>query len=98
MLLCSLTHLHQSNPELFTDVINDVHKESSKWSTILFDLQKRFAENDNFLDPNWEIKVNGRVRFINLPELDVRNRLTFPTNDDLRKFVQIKGRWFERNV
>lgn len=59
----------------------------------MLDLQKRFAENDDFLEPDWEIKINGRVRFINLPEQDIRNRPTFPTNNDLRKFVQIKGRF-----
>ncbi|KAJ6633293.1 DNA helicase MCM9 [Pseudolycoriella hygida] len=90
-LLVSLSHLHQTDPSLFTDVINDVHKASIKWSDVLLDLQKRFAETDSFLDPNWEIKVNGRVRFYNLPEQDIRNRLTFPTDDDIGKFVQVKG-------
>lgn len=58
----------------------------------MLDLQKQFAETDEFLDPNWEIKVNARVRFINLPEQDIRNCLTFPTLDDVGKFVQIKGK------
>lgn len=69
-----------------------MHKESLKWSNVLLDLQKQFGETDEFLDPNWEIKVNGRVRFINLPEQDIRNRLTFPTHEDVGKFVQIKGK------
>lgn len=57
----------------------------------MLDLQNRFAVMENFLEPDWEIKENGRIRFTNLPEQDIRNRLTFPTIDDLGKFVQIKG-------
>lgn len=88
----SLTHLHHTNPALFDEVLNDVHNASVKWSNVLLDLQKRFAETDEFLDPHWEIKVNGRVRFINLPEQDPRNRSVFPVGVDVGKFVQIKGK------
>lgn len=84
--------MHQIKPELFTDVLNDVHKESLKWSNVLFDMQKQIAEADEFLEPNWLIKEHCRVRFYNLPEHDFRNRMTFPTNDDVGKFVQIKGK------
>ncbi|KAG4069751.1 hypothetical protein HA402_003192 [Bradysia odoriphaga] len=88
----NLTHLHQTNPQLFTDVVNDIHKESLKWSNVVVDLQKRFAETDEeFLEQDWLIKENCRVRFNNLPEHDFRNRLSFPTNDDVGKFVQIRG-------
>ncbi|XP_037039229.1 probable DNA helicase MCM9 isoform X2 [Bradysia coprophila] len=88
----NLTHLHQTNPELFTDVVNDIHKESLKWSDVVVDLQKRFAETDEeFLEQDWLIKENCRVRFNNLPEHDFRNRLSFPSNDDVGKFVQIRG-------
>lgn len=59
----------------------------------MLDLQKRFGENDEFLEPDWLVKENCRVRFNNLPEQDIRNRLTFPTNDDVGKFVQIKGKF-----
>lgn len=92
--LFSLAHLQQANPQLFTDVINNVHEQTLKWSNVLLDLQKRFAEAENFLEPGWEIKVSARIRFTNLPENDIRNRSTFPTNDDTGRFVQIKGKNF----
>lgn len=58
---------------------------------MLFELQKQYAEADDFLDPNYEIKTDAWVRFINLPEHDHRHRSTFPTNVDTGDFVQIKG-------
>lgn len=87
----SLTHLHPVHPSLFTDVINNVHEESLKWSNFLLEMQKQFAETDSFLEPDYDIKVDARVHFVNLPEQDIRNRSTFPTNDNTGEFVQVKG-------
>lgn len=91
--ICSLTHLYGANSELFIDVVNDIHRESVKWSSVLVDLQKQFAEsNSELINSSWFIKENARIRFVKLPENNSHNRLFFPTNDDVGKFVQVKGK------
>lgn len=50
-----------------------------------------------FLDPNFQIKENCHVRFLNLPA-DLSLKQSFPSNCDINKFIQIKGNYCCTNM
>lgn len=88
----SLCHLQQTDFNLFEAILLDAHTEKQKWENSLLMVQKSIAsENDAFLDPDYRIKLQCHVRFVNFPPPDSRYKPTFPNNEQIRKFVEVKG-------
>lgn len=53
----------------------------------IVECEKRF-----YLDPNYQIKENCHVRFVQLPQDDKNpKRLEFPGHDSVGSFVEVKG-------
>lgn len=58
----------------------------------MFAAQRTFAsENEDYLEPDYQIKSNCHVRFVHLPASDPRFKLPFPNNDQVGLFRDVKG-------
>lgn len=74
---------------MYEKILRNPHDESKLWNESLLSCQKKLVEGNMFLEDGYQIKENCYVRFVNLPG-DLSD-ITFPNNDQIGKFVQIKG-------
>lgn len=69
-----------------------MQSESTKWNAALLEAQKQICEEQEaYLEPNNQIKVNCHVRFIGLPPPDPRYKLPFPNYSQIGQFREIRG-------
>jgi len=87
----SLTHLQRTNVNLFNNLLLKPWEEYKKWNKCLLEMQKKLIEGNMFLEDGYQIKTNCHVRFINMPLIDPKLKVIFPSNDNIGQFVQIKG-------
>lgn len=92
LVIDSLCDLQQRHFDWFQAILEDVHHESPKWDQALLAAQKTIAtENEAFLESCYQIKVNGHVRFVNLPAPDSRYKVPFPNYMHIGQFREIKA-------
>lgn len=84
--------MQQKRFNWFSDILGNVHSESTKWNAALLEAQKQVCqEQEEFLEPTYQVKVNCHVRFIGLPPPDPQYKLPFPNYNQFGKFREIRG-------
>lgn len=94
MISCfrSLSRLQQRNFDLFEAILSNAQAACAKWDAALLAVQRYISEEkDAFLDPDYQIKEYCHIRFVHLPESDARYKQSFPGNDQIDQFVEVKG-------
>lgn len=87
-----MSRLQQQNFDWFQAILYDVYTEQPKWDAALFAAQRSLAsENEDYLEPDYQIKSNCHVRFVHLPAVDRRFKLPFPNDNQVGLFRDIKG-------
>ncbi|XP_053690833.1 DNA helicase MCM9-like [Sabethes cyaneus] len=90
----SLAHLHRKQPALYQALLQNSRQELPKWDSSLVEAQKSLIEGNMFLEPGFQIKQNCHVRFVGMPltvAQAVRKAGTYPGNDQVGQFLQVKG-------
>lgn len=73
-------------------ILEDVYYEVPKWNRALLEAQKTIvSENKSRLKACHQIKVNCRVRFIDLSALQPTRKAPFPTYMDIGQLREIKA-------
>ncbi|XP_058825969.1 DNA helicase MCM9-like [Topomyia yanbarensis] len=95
-LAVNLAHIQQKQLALYDALLRDPHQQLPKWNTSLVEAQKSLIEGNMFLEPDFQIKHNCHVRFVNMPQTAAQavRKVAFPNNDHVGQFLQIKGRVF----
>ncbi|XP_055550727.1 DNA helicase MCM9-like [Wyeomyia smithii] len=90
----SLAHLQRKQPSLYQALQQNSRQELPKWDACLVEAQKSLIEGNMFLEPGFQIKQNCHVRFVGMPltvAQAVRKAGSYPGNDQVGQFLQVKG-------
>lgn len=83
--------MFELNGDLLDAVIHDFENELKKWNAALLKIQTWFAEmEETSLQPNYSIKENCCVRFVNLQAINGK-KPPFPDNNQIGQFLEVEG-------